>query len=391
MKKINYARRCCLTLSVFSFIAIVATAKAQVVGIAVDPKAELVHGETKIISNPPPDSVAFFEFSGMKYKRLGTVQAPVSFIGPPSSVAITEDKTLALVSSSSRLDPANPKKFAPDNKISVIDLKASPIKVVQTLELQTSPTSVAIHPAGTWALVVNGTSESVTVLTISDHKVSVGETLPLPKGSSPSAVAFSPDGKQALISFAGNEKVGVFAVEDGRLKLPALREMTAGYYPAALAYCGSSGFAVVGNYGRGGGDADTVSLIDAAASVPRIVDTVSVGPSPEGVACSPDGKYVVASVQNMSSVKETNPLYSPHSLAVLLKIEDRRLHRIGGAPFGGWSQGIGFLDDSKTIFAESIGDRSVHFFQIEGDALKEVAPPMVFENGAPVAYGVSGR
>jgi hypothetical protein len=36
-------------------------------------------------------------------------------------------------------------------------------------------------------------------------------------------------------------------------------------------------------------------------------------------------------------------------------------------------------------------DKSMHFFRIDGNALKVVAPPMVFNEGAPVAYGIAGR
>jgi len=38
-----------------------------------------------------------------------------------------------------------------------------------------------------------------------------------------------------------------------------------------------------------------------------------------------------------------------------------------------------------------MGDRSMHLFRIEGDALKAAAPPIVFADGAPAAYGISGR
>lgn len=375
-----------------SLLAVLAPAvAAQVVGIALDPKAVMVDGELQVVASPPADSTVFLEFSGTKTKQLGRVDTPTSFQGPPSSVAITADGKLALVTASLRIDPKNPKELAADNKLSVIDLAASPIRVVQTIELGASPSSVAIDPAGTMALAMHNADDSITVLALSGGRARIVEKLPLDKGAGPLAVAFAPDGKQALISFPERDRVGVFAVENGRLKMPAIREMSTGVYPTALSYCGRSGLAVVSNYGRVTGDIDTISLLDVGAAAPRVIDTVSVGPAPEGIACSPDGRYAAASLQNMATLPKTNPFHSPQSRVVVLKIDGKRLHRIADAPFGAWAQGVGFLDDSRTLFAQSMVDRSMHLFRIEGEALQVAAPPIVFEDGAPVSYGISGR
>lgn len=372
-------------------VALPALAAAQVVGVALDPKPLPVDGEAKVLQSPLPDSAVFLEFSGSNVRKLGQVFVPTSFIGPPSAVAVSANRTLAIVSASSRIDPNDPNKFAPDNKLSIIDLTSSPVRVVQTIELDASPSSVAINPAGTMALAMHNADDSVTVLSISNRRVTVLEKLSMGKGSGPLAAAFNPDGHTVLISLPNGGRIGLFAVEGIRVKTPAIREMSAGIWPTAVSYCGSTGLAVVSNYGKVTGDADTVSVLDVATATPRVVDTVTVGPSPEGVACSPDGRYAAASIQNMSTLANTNPFYSPYSMVVLLRIEGKRLHRIADAPFGAWAQGVGFLDDSRTLFAQSIVDRSMYLFRIEGDGLKVAAPPIVFRDGAPVSYGISGR
>ncbi|TKR30423.1 YncE family protein [Luteimonas gilva] len=379
------------SLSAVLLAAAPALAMAQVVGVALDPKAVLVDGELKVLPSPPADSAVFLRFDGAKAKEIGRVPAATSFQGPPSSVAISADAKLALVTAFMRIDPADPSKLAPEKKLTVVDLSASPIEAVQTLELGAQPSSVALNRAGTIALVPHTADDSVTVLAIADGRARVVEKMAMEKGSGPLGAAFSPDGRRALISFPNAGRVGVYAVENGRLKTPAIREMTAGIWPTALSYCGDSGLAVVANYGKVGGDADTVSLLDVAGEHPRVIDTVTVGPSPEGVACSPDGRYAAAALQNMSTVAKSSPFHSPRSKLAVLKIDNRRLHRLAEAAFGPWAQGVGFLDDSRTLFAQSMGDRSMHLFRIEGDALKAAAPPIVFVDGAPTAYGISGR
>jgi hypothetical protein len=65
------------------------------------------------------------------------------------------------------------------------------------------------------------------------------------------------------------------------------------FYPTAVSFCGT-GLAVVSDYGTVAGDADTGT----------------VGPAPEGVACSPDGGCAVAAIKNMSTVAKSDPNYS---------------------------------------------------------------------------------
>jgi DNA-binding beta-propeller fold protein YncE len=370
--------------------ALPAVAAAQVVGFALEPKVILVDGMPKIVQSPAPDYAVFFEFSGATAKKLGQVAVPTNFYGPPSSVSVSADRTLALVSTSQRIDPKDPAKFAPDNRLSVIDLSASPLRVVQTLELGASPASIAMNPAGTMALAMNTNDDSVTILSIAGKQATIVEKLPIGKGSGPLAAAFNPDGRTVLVTRGGDHKVSLYAVEGNRLNPKPLRDMIAGVRPFGVSYCGSTGLAVVSNMGANG-DADTVSLLDMTAAPPRVVDTATVGPAPEGVACAPDGRHAATAIQNMSNRPPQNPFYSPNSKVVLLKIEGKRLHRVAEAPIGAWSQGVAFLDDSRTLIAETIVDRSVHLLRIDGDTLKVAAPPMVFTEGGPVAHGIAGR
>lgn len=379
----------------FVFVGISFVAQAQVVGITLEPKAVVgegspVVGGATIVTSPSPDTAVFLEFSGAQAKMLGRVQVPTSYLGPPSAVAVSADRSLALVAASSRLNPEHA-KFVPDHRLSIVDLTASPLRVVQVLELEASPTSLAMSPDGKTVLAMHTTADRVTVLAIDKGRARVASTLAFDKGSGPLAAAFAPDGRAVLITRPGDHKVSLYAVDDAGLRMPAVRDMTAGVRPFAVSFCGRSGFAVVSNFGSGEGDADTVSLLDVAAPVARVVDTVTVGPVPEGVTCSPDGRYAAAAVQNLSNRPKSHPFHTPESAVVLLKIEDGRLHRLNERSIGAWSQGVAFLDDSRTLIAQSIADRSLHRLRIEGDELKEAAPPIVFDEGGPASLGVSGR
>lgn len=379
--------RTCLLLFLLALPGM-ATA-GQLVGIALDAKVELVNGELRVLRHPPPDMVVFLEFDGTRSHEVGRVSTPTGFQGPPGSLAIDADRTLALAGAPQRIDPADPTKLAPADTLAIIDLVAEPMRVVQTLTLDASPTAVAIAPDGNTALVTHTADNSVSVLAIADGRARIVDRQSFGTGAGgPLALAYAPDGRRALVSFPERARIGVYAVEQGRLKLPAVRELSAGVYPASLSWCGND-LAVVANYGRVTGDVDTVSLIDLGNSTPRVVDTISVGPSPEDIACSPDGRRVAVALQNMSTVADDDPFHAPDSRVVLLRIEGRRLRRIAGAPIGAWAQGVGFIDDD-TLFAQSMVDRSLHLFRIEGDALR-AATPIRFREGAPAAYGMPVR
>lgn len=365
-------------------------ASAQVVGIALDAKAELVNGELRIVKKPPPDSAVFYAFEPAGPRLLGQVTLPTSFQGPPSGVAIPADGRLALVSAARQIDSSDASALVPGRRLSVVDLTARPIRVVQTLSLSAPPSAVAVDRSGQVALATQPDDDSISVLAIEKGNVRVREKVTLEKGDAPIAAAIAPDGRHALVTLSGRNRVGLFAIEDGRLKLPAIREMTAGVYPTIVAYCGNSEWAVVANYGSVSGDADTVSLMNVGAKVPHVVDTTSVGPSPEGVACSPDGRYVAAAVQNMSTVSADNPQHDAHSRVVLLRIEGGRLRRVAEAPIGGWSQGVGFFDGGNGLFAESMMDRRLHLFRIRDDRLVGMEP-IRYRDAAPAAAGVAGQ
>jgi hypothetical protein len=120
-----------------------------------DGKAELVNGVNTVPDSPVPDNIAIIDLSVSPPKVKAEIQMPTSLVGPPSSVAIARDETFALVTAATKIDPNDKKKLVPHNLLSVVDLKASPPKVVATHETGAGASGVAINRAGTLALVTS--------------------------------------------------------------------------------------------------------------------------------------------------------------------------------------------------------------------------------------------
>jgi DNA-binding beta-propeller fold protein YncE len=343
---------------------------AQLAISANDGKSALVDGSTTVFDTPAPDSVTIFDLSASPPKVIAEIAAPASVVGPPSSVAIAPDESFALVTNSIKLDPANPKKTVPDNKLTVIDLKASPPAVSATIEVGAGAAGLAINPSGTLALVANRSEGTVSVLTISGKtltpvaKVSLGDAK-----SRPSAISFMPDGKTAFVTRDGDHKISMLSIDGSKVEAMK-RDLSAGIRPYPFDIAPAGDVALVGNVGTGSGDADTVSLLDLKANPPRVVETVTVGQTPEHLKLSPDGKFVAVTVMNGSNKPKSSPFFNDYGLAVVLSVEGTKLAKVTEAKVGHWCQGAAWSKDGKTLVVQCMVEKELQLFSFDGKVLK---------------------
>src|SRR6516225_1534411 len=156
-------------LSLAVLMSLSSGASGELALSANDGKAVLVDGVNAVPANPPADSVTVIDLNATPPKVIAEIPASTSVIGPPSSVAIARDESFALVTGASKIDPADPKKTVPDDKLTVIDLKASPPKVSAQLQAGKGAAGVSINRAGTLALVANRSEGTVSVFSIAGH------------------------------------------------------------------------------------------------------------------------------------------------------------------------------------------------------------------------------
>ncbi len=360
---------------------------AQIMISANDGKGVLVNGVNTVPDKPIADNVTIYDLGVTPPKLLAEINMPTSLVGPPSSVAISADKSFALVSAATKIDPADPKKVVADNKLSVIDLKATPPAVIASLEAGSGPSGVAINKTGTLALVANRQDGTVSVYTIAGNKLTAAGTVKLGDAKSgPSAVAFTPDGKSALVTRDGDHKISVLTID--RTKVEASkRELHAGLKPYPLSVGSKGDYAVISNVGMGGGDSDTVSLIDLKANPPRVVDTVAVGPTPETVTMAPDGRHVAVNVMNGTNKPSDSPFFRPNGVLAIYAIRNGKLAKVTETKVGRWCQGIGWRKDSKLVLNQCMVENEIQMFGFDGKRLKAAGAIKV--KGGPGGLGVS--
>ena len=342
------------------------------------------------------DGKAFFEANGVRNgeggkdtvtildiakplepKIVANLPLANSVFGPPTNLQITPDGKLALVANSivTNKDGDNWKP-GPDDKIHVIDLTATPPKLIETITIPgKQPSGLAISKKGDLALVANRQSKSVTVLSINGTKVtSVGD---VPVDDEVAAVAITPDGKRAFVAKNTVHKVGVLAIDGTKVTYDKAQDMPVGQGVYNIETTPDGRLALTANTGVGGdGHADTVSVIDAKANPPRVVDHVTVGDGPEGFAISPNGKYVIAVLLKGSAAKQAAWSYSKTGSVRLLEVGKTSLRVLNEVPAGGLPEGVAFSSDSRYVYVGNYIDRNMQIYEIRNGQLIDTGKKM---------------
>jgi DNA-binding beta-propeller fold protein YncE len=378
-----------------ALLAVTTTApvvRAQIAVSGNDNKILLVNGVVTVVPNPPPDTVSVIDLTTAPPRVVGEVPAPVSVVGPPLSVALTPDGSLALVTASSKVDPGDRTRQTPNNQVSVVHVKANPPKVLAMLEAGRGAAGVSINRQGTLALVSNLVDGTVSVFTIQGTTVTPAGIVEV--GGSKAGggmVAITPDGKTALVSRSLDHKVSVLAIDGTKVEYTK-RDMTAGVRPVVLDIASSGAFAVVGSLaGAASGDHDSVSLIDLTATPPRVVDTVGVlGATAEGLKIAPDSSVVAVVVHNGSNRPRESPFYNDAGKLVIVRVTGTTLARVAEAPIGHWSQGVLWAPDGTTLLVGNMVEKDYWVFRWDGSMLKDTGQ-RVKVNGGPAAVRAAER
>ena len=381
-----------VALALLSVLTLAPAAGAQIAVSGNDNKVILVNGVTTVVPDPPADTVSVIDLKASPPRVIGEVAAPVSVVGPPLSIAVTSDESLAIVTASNKVDPNDKTKQTPNNQVTVIDLKANPPKVLATLEAGKGASGVSVNRAGTLALVSNLVDGTVSVFTIQGQTVTAAGTIEVGgEKAGGGMVAITPDGKTALVSRSNDNKVSVLSIDGAKVEYTK-RDMTPGLRPIVMDVAPSGAFAVVGHLAGGAtGDSDAVTLMDLTAKPPRVVDTVGVlGSTAEGLKIAPDSSVVAVVVHNGSNRPKESPFHSDAGKLVIVRVTGKTLTRLAQAPIGHWSQGVAWAPDSKTLLVGNMVEKDYWVFSWDGSTLKDTGQ-RIKVNGGPAAIRTADR
>ena len=357
-----------LLTTLLLFAALVSNAQLVISGN--ENKIDLTSGAPKVIPARGPDSISVFDFATFPPAEQHIEGVPNSVVGPPSNIAITPDRKLALVANSLKTDPNNPTNWLPENFVHLLDLTTKPPRVVGKATTGRQPSGISITPDGKLALVANRADGSVTVLSLQGKQAAPLATVNvcLPAESS-SDVAISPDGKLALVSAQKGGHLAVLKI-DGTNVTATGQKISAYGQPYRVVITADGELALTAGQGYGNGmDRDAVTVIDLKAKPMRAVDFIAVGAVPESLEISPDGKLLAVVVMNGSNLAATDPNHTQHGGLVLLARRGRTFevveeHRIGRIP-----EGVAFTSDQKYLVAQCHPDRELWIFSVKNARL----------------------
>jgi len=367
-----------------SLLFAAAPCRADIALSSNDGHTALIDGAPGARPDPTADTLSVIDLARFPPRIVATIEVPGSVVGPPMALAVAPDESFAIVTSATKAEVATPPSVGPDDRVSVIDLKSSPPSIVQQVTAGAGATVVRIAPDGKLVLVANRMEGTVSVFRLAGARLEPINKIDLgnPKAG-PSGIAFLPDGRTALLSRDGDHMVNVLHVNGEEVTIDK-RPITTALKPYTLDINKAGTLAAVSNMGRVDGDIDSVSLIDLTVTPFRTVETISVGRVPEGLKFSPDGKILAVGTQEGSGKPASSPFHTEHGRLQLFAVEDQHLRKLAEAPIGGWTQGIVFARNGRTVLAQNMTEHTISVFRIVKSQLI-AATPLATGAAAPAA------
>ncbi len=324
--------------------------------------------EADAVRNGPggKDLVAVLDVSDPAHPRV-TAQLPLAntVFGPPTNLQITPDGAVGLVANSiTTAQKDGGWTASPADALHVLDMTAQPPRLVETITVGRQPSGLCISHDGHLALVANRAGRSVSVLRIEGTHVRQVSEVALPDQAA--AVAITPDGRRGFVAMNLAGTVGVLAIDGDRVTYDKSRDIPTGPGVYDLDVTPDGRTLIAADTGTdGNGSATTLALIDAAGANPHVVSYTTVGQGPEGLAISPDGRWVAVPLLNGSSALHAAPGYHPTGTLQVFALDGQALRPTGEAPLGAVPEGVAWSPDGRWLYVGNYNDRNLQVFRVE--------------------------
>ena len=326
---------------------------------------------------PGNDAVLIMDISNpAKPKIRASLPLMNSLLGPPTNLQITPDGKLGLVANSVvNNQDGTVWKVAPDNKLFVIDLNATPPKLTDTVTVGMQPSGMAISHKGDLALTANRAGKSVSVLSIQNGTVKSLGDIPLEQEAA--AVVISPDGKRAFVCLNLANKVAVLSIDGQKVTYDKSMDIPAGFNPYNIDITPDGKYVIASNTGAGKNNVDAEVIIDATGPHPHVIDLMSPGTGPEGFAISPNGKWAITPLLLGSGAKQADWFKTKGGELVVMSIgTGGKLTVTGKAALGGLPEGIAYSPNSQYVYVGNYFDQDLQVFRLVNGKPVQVGPNM---------------
>jgi len=381
-----------LSVAALGLALSVGAARAAPLMIVGNDEKVLWDDQGKVVLSPTGrDSVLIVDLADPLAPRIvASLPLENSVVGPPVNLDIAPDGSIALVADSMTVvKDGEALKQVPNDKIWVIDLKASPPKLAGTVTGGRQPSGLSFSPSGDIALVANRADKSISVLAIKGTDVKVIDTVAM--GDEVSQVVFTPDGRRALATKFAAHKVALLDVAGDKVTYGKV-DVTVGLWPYNIVVAPDGVVALTADNGGAGasdGNVDTVSVIDLTQQPPRVIDKAVVGDGPEGLAMSPKGNVAVAAILAGSNNKSAFFHRSTGYVSVL-RVDGRKVSRIKEIDVGGLPEAAVFTPDGRYLLVGNYLDQDFSILEVKGTEVTDTGKRFTVP-GHPASARMSPR
>ena len=322
----------------------------------------------KPVVNPAGnDTVVIFDLANPEEPKVAaTLKLENSIVGPPTNLDIAPNGSIALVADAMTVaEEGGARKLVPTDKLFVIDLKANPPALAQTVTVGKQPSGLSFSPKGDMALVANRADGTISVLKVDGTNVTQTDTVQVSPGVS--HVVFTPDRKHALALKSPDNKVAVLEIEGGKVSYNKL-DIPTYPFPYNIVVSPDSKLALTADNGGGGssdGNADAVTVIDLEGAHPHAIAHVTVGDAPEGLAMSPKGNVAAALNVDGSNMKQAW-FHHPNGSVTVLGIQGKTVTPIATVEVGAFPEPMGFSPDGRYLYVGNYADQDFSILKVDG-------------------------
>ncbi len=317
-----------------------------------------------------PDSVSVIDLGKYPPRVIGNVRVPASMIGSPNAVVVSENEKFAIVTAAQKVNPADPMKPLPDDRVSLIDLSdPTKPKVLQTVQAGAQASGVAMNRAENLVLVASRVEGAVIVFTLAGGKLTRVGKVELGKTSEVTDVVFAPDGRRAYVTAWTAPAVFELAVDGS--KVTRTRQIATGRSSYGATITPDGNWLINTNVGgamTGEDKTGTIAMVDLKSF--RQVLSLPVGKTPEHATLSPDGKHLLVVLANGAANTKTDPTYGKvRGILKIFAVGRGSLKEVAQTPSCHWNQGAAWSDDGKVILAQCATERAIEVYRFNGKSL----------------------
>jgi DNA-binding beta-propeller fold protein YncE len=317
-----------------------------------------------------PDSVSVIDLGKYPPRVIGSVNVPASMIGSPNAIVVSRSEKFAIVTAAQKVNPADPMKPLPDDRVSLIDLSdpAKP-KLLQTVQAGPQASGVAMNKAENLVLVASRVDGAVTVFTLANNRLTRAGRVELGARSEVTDVVFSPDGRRAYVTAWSAPAVFELAVDGS--KVTRTRQIATGRSSYGAVVTPDGNWLINTNVGgamTGDDRTGTIAMVDLKSF--KQVLSLPVGKTPEHATLSPDGKHLLVVLANGAAYTKTDPTYGKvRGILKIFAVGAGTLKEVASTGSCHWNQGAAWSDDGKLILAQCATERTIEVYRFDGKSL----------------------